>query len=197
MRGSRSPRRVTDYRRRRAQSQRERSDQRRRTKPPRGRSERRGVARWTSGAARSRKVLRNGRPPWRSPHCHGLWNSLRRVGECHHDSEPELCGRIVSGILGRSAASGFVSRRTSVVAIDGPAASGKSSTAQMVADKLGFLHVDSGSLYRAATAAVLRTASNPTEWTEQSVLEAAAAVELRAARTSFYPVLQGKAIEEE
>jgi cytidylate kinase len=88
-------------------------------------------------------------------------------------------------------------RRTSVIAIDGPAASGKSSTAQMVADKLGFLHVDSGSLYRAATAAILRRENDPSRWTEQAVLDAAKPVELRAARTSFYPVLDGRSIEEE
>jgi cytidylate kinase len=90
-----------------------------------------------------------------------------------------------------------VIRRTSVIAIDGPAASGKSSTAQMVADKLGFLHVDSGSLYRAATAAMLRRDADPRQWTEQRVLDAAGPIELRAARTSFYPVIDGKAIEEE
>jgi cytidylate kinase len=90
-----------------------------------------------------------------------------------------------------------VTRGTSVIAIDGPAASGKSSTAQMVAEKLGFLHVDSGSLYRAATAAMLRREKDASRWTEQSVLDAAAPLELRAARTSFYPVLEGRAIEEE
>jgi cytidylate kinase len=88
-------------------------------------------------------------------------------------------------------------RRTSVIAIDGPAASGKSSTAQMVADKLGFLHVDSGSLYRAATAAILRREDDASRWTEAAVLDAAKPVELRAARTSFYPVLDGRSIEEE
>lgn len=36
-----------------------------------------------------------------------------------------------------------------IVAIDGPAGSGKSSTAQEVARRLGFLHLDSGALYRA------------------------------------------------
>ena len=87
--------------------------------------------------------------------------------------------------------------RTYVIAIDGPAASGKSSTAQMVADKLGYLHVDSGSLYRAATAAILRRDKEPTHWTEEAVLEAAAPVELRAARTSFYPLIDGRAIEDE
>ena len=44
-----------------------------------------------------------------------------------------------------------------VIAIDGPAASGKSSTAQWVARRLGYRHVDSGALYRAATAAQLRS----------------------------------------
>jgi len=90
-----------------------------------------------------------------------------------------------------------VTRRSSVIAIDGPAASGKSSTAQMVAEKLGFLHVDSGSLYRAATAAMLRLEKDASRWTEQSVLDAARPLELRAARTSFYPMLEGRAIEEE
>jgi len=67
----------------------------------------------------------------------------------------------------------------------------------MVAEKLGFLHVDSGSLYRAATAAMLRREKDASRWTEQSVLDAARPVELRAARTSFYPVLEGRGIEEE
>lgn len=39
-----------------------------------------------------------------------------------------------------------------VITIDGPAASGKSSTAARVAEELGFFHLDSGSLYRAETA---------------------------------------------
>lgn len=87
--------------------------------------------------------------------------------------------------------------RSCVIAIDGPAASGKSSTAQLVADKLGYLHVDSGSLYRAATAAVLRREKDPERWSEELVLDAARPVELRAARTAFYPVLEGRAIEDE
>ena len=67
----------------------------------------------------------------------------------------------------------------------------------MVAEKLGYLHVDSGSLYRAATAAMLRRDKNPSTWNEQAVLAAARPIELRAARTSFYPVLEGRAIEDE
>jgi len=43
-----------------------------------------------------------------------------------------------------------------VVAIDGPSASGKSSTAKAVARALGFRHLDSGALYRGVTLAVMR-----------------------------------------
>lgn len=42
-----------------------------------------------------------------------------------------------------------------VIAIDGPAASGKSSTAAAVARALGWAHLDSGALYRALTLAAL------------------------------------------
>jgi len=44
-----------------------------------------------------------------------------------------------------------------VIAIDGPAASGKSSTAGLVAERLGWAHLDSGALYRAITLAALDT----------------------------------------
>ena len=38
-----------------------------------------------------------------------------------------------------------------VVAIDGPAGSGKTTTARRVAARLGFVHIDTGAMYRAAT----------------------------------------------
>ena len=37
------------------------------------------------------------------------------------------------------------------IAIDGPAASGKSTTAKFVAQRLGYLHIDTGAMYRAVT----------------------------------------------
>lgn len=45
--------------------------------------------------------------------------------------------------------------RERVIAIDGPAGSGKSTTARAVAERLGFAHLDSGALYRAFTLAAL------------------------------------------
>lgn len=44
-----------------------------------------------------------------------------------------------------------------VIAIDGPAASGKSSVSSRISDKIGYLHVNSGLMYRAFTWSVLRS----------------------------------------
>ncbi len=88
-------------------------------------------------------------------------------------------------------------RRPLVVAIDGPAASGKSSTAKWVARELGLRHVDSGSLYRSATAAILRVNAVPESWTEEAVLSAASAVTLEPGETTFHPHLGGEDLEEE
>lgn len=56
-----------------------------------------------------------------------------------------------------------------VVAIDGPAASGKSSTAKAVARALGWTHLDSGALYRALTLAALDRLG-PAEWSETRIV---------------------------
>jgi len=91
-----------------------------------------------------------------------------------------------------------VKDRRIVIAIDGPAASGKSSTAQWVADRLGLRHVDSGALYRAATAARLGLPGKPESWTEADVLEAARRrVTLSPVQRSFVPQLDGKSAEAE
>jgi cytidylate kinase len=86
-------------------------------------------------------------------------------------------------------------RRPLVVAIDGPAASGKSSTAKWVASELGFRHVDSGALYRAATAATLRRQPDSAAWTEALVLTAARSVSLAPSDTTFHAQLDGQDAE--
>lgn len=88
--------------------------------------------------------------------------------------------------------------RRVVIAIDGPAASGKSSTAQWVAQRLGFCHVDSGALYRAATAARLRDPGDPESWGEADVLDAARRrVTLVPTGNLFLPRLEGAEADEE
>ncbi|MGB2958614.1 MAG: (d)CMP kinase [Bacteroidota bacterium] len=54
-----------------------------------------------------------------------------------------------------------------VIAIDGPAASGKSTTAKLVARRLGYVHVDTGAMYRAVTLKVLRAELDPLD--EESI----------------------------
>ena len=48
-----------------------------------------------------------------------------------------------------------------VIAIDGPAASGKSSVARGLAQQLGFCFINTGAMYRAATWQVLRSGADP------------------------------------
>jgi len=53
--------------------------------------------------------------------------------------------------------------RHRVVAIDGPAASGKSSVAREIALRLGFAYVNSGAMYRALTWHILEHGIDPSE----------------------------------
>ncbi len=57
------------------------------------------------------------------------------------------------------------------IAIDGPAASGKSTTAKLLAQKLGLVPIDTGAMYRAVTLKVLRLGIDPND--EKAVVEIA------------------------
>ncbi len=48
------------------------------------------------------------------------------------------------------------------IAIDGPSASGKSTVAKIIANKLNFIYVDTGAMYRAFTYAVIKEGLDPT-----------------------------------
>ena len=63
-----------------------------------------------------------------------------------------------------------------VVTIDGPAAAGKSTTARAVANRLGFLYLDTGALYRAFALKALERGVAPDD---------AAAIERCAAETTL------------
>jgi cytidylate kinase len=63
-----------------------------------------------------------------------------------------------------------------VVTIDGPSAAGKSTTARVVASRMGFLYVDTGALYRALALKVTEAGIDPSEST---------AVERLASQSSF------------
>jgi cytidylate kinase len=56
------------------------------------------------------------------------------------------------------------SGRPPVITLDGPAGSGKSTTAKEVARRLGYRHLDSGALYRALTFALLAEGIDEDRW---------------------------------
>ena len=47
------------------------------------------------------------------------------------------------------------------IAIDGPAASGKSTVAKLIADRLGYTFINTGAMYRAVTWYMLEQGINP------------------------------------
>lgn len=54
-------------------------------------------------------------------------------------------------------------KRNLIVAIDGPAGSGKSTVAKRLAQRLGFAYLDTGAIYRAITLKALRSGVMPTQ----------------------------------
>ncbi len=88
-----------------------------------------------------------------------------------------------------------------VIAIDGPAASGKSSTAGLVAERLGWAHLDSGALYRALTLAALDNigegARGKSEWSGQRIVGLAERLPVRLVLvgTRFRPEVAGADVE--
>ncbi|HYL56443.1 MAG TPA: (d)CMP kinase [Gemmatimonadales bacterium] len=90
-----------------------------------------------------------------------------------------------------------------VIAIDGPAASGKSSTAALVARRLGWAHLDSGALYRAVTLAVLdnlreQGAGSGEQWSPQRIVALAEELPVRLVLVAdvFRPEVAGVDVEE-
>ena len=90
-----------------------------------------------------------------------------------------------------------------VIAIDGPAASGKSSTAAAVARRLGWAHLDSGALYRALTLAALDHHGEPgagsgSSWSAQRIIALAEELPVRLVLVGdvFRPEVAGVDVEE-
>ena len=79
--------------------------------------------------------------------------------------------------------------RPLVIAIDGPAASGKSTLARRLAVHLGFAHLDTGALYRATAFLVLDQAGDPAD-----PVVAARAAGLVHPRLLLDPRLRGEAV---
>lgn len=68
--------------------------------------------------------------------------------------------------------------QTPVITMDGPAASGKSSVARLVARQLGYTYVNTGNMYRAMTWAVLQAGVDPAD--AEAVRAASAAIRIES-----------------
>ena len=66
------------------------------------------------------------------------------------------------------------------IAIDGPAGAGKSTVARLLAERLGYLYIDSGAMYRAVALSTQRNGVSPNEADAISALA-------RTARITFQP----------
>ncbi len=135
----------------------------------------------------------------------GFWEQLRALTHQRRAAAAAPAGEsaAVPGsapVAGSAAAAGFAPTPGSapVVTLDGPAGSGKSSTAKAVARELGFRHLDSGALYRAATLVLLDSDLPPEAW-EARGAEAVAerGLALQAVDDGFQVTLGGEPVAPE
>jgi len=87
-----------------------------------------------------------------------------------------------------------MNKKRIVIAIDGPAGAGKSTLAKRVAEKLGFVYVNSGALYRAVALWALRLGVDLSDTYRVAQLAKEAQIELRP--TSGRVFLNGEDVSE-
>ena len=81
-----------------------------------------------------------------------------------------------------------------IVAIDGPAGAGKSTVAKTLAKKLGFLHIDTGAMYRSVTLAALRKKTDLKDEAALERLAQASRIELKPAEPQNQVFLDGEEV---
>ena len=84
-----------------------------------------------------------------------------------------------------------------VIAIDGPAASGKSTTAKLVAEKLGYVYVDTGAMYRAMTLKVLKEKIDINDAEQIGKLAEQTSIRLERDNSSLKVFLDGEDVTKE
>ncbi|MGD1048423.1 MAG: (d)CMP kinase [Candidatus Krumholzibacteriaceae bacterium] len=84
-----------------------------------------------------------------------------------------------------------------IVTIDGPAGSGKSTTAQRLAARFGFTYLDTGAMYRAVAFAAIERRMDPEDAEAVSSLAASIDLEMRSAGGASSIFLDGRNIDTE
>lgn len=90
----------------------------------------------------------------------------------------------------------MIAKTSLIIAIDGPAASGKGTLSRALAKELNFAHMDTGALYRAVAYEVLRAGADPSD--EGDALKGVEALTQKAALSNVLdnPALRGEEIGE-
>lgn len=87
-----------------------------------------------------------------------------------------------------------VHARGLTIALDGPAGAGKSTVAKIVANRLGYLYVDTGAMYRALALKALRLSIDPTDEGALTAMAGATAVRLERGEAGNHVFLDGEEV---
>ncbi|HOK04106.1 MAG TPA: (d)CMP kinase [Victivallales bacterium] len=87
-------------------------------------------------------------------------------------------------------------KKRNIIAIDGPAASGKSTVAAKVAKRLGAVYVNTGNMYRAITHAILEAKIPPSDEKKINELLKKINLEYRPSKDTEEIILNGERINE-
>ncbi len=90
----------------------------------------------------------------------------------------------------------FGNMRKIIIAIDGPAGSGKSTTARLVAQRLGYKYIDTGAMYRALTLKVIESGIDPNDENEIVKLAENTRIELLYRNGDLKVFLDGEDVTE-
>ena len=90
----------------------------------------------------------------------------------------------------------FMRENGIIIAIDGPAGAGKSTTARLVADQMGYLYLDTGAMYRAVGLAALQQGVDPDDTDGVTALCSALDIAFETRDGQLQTLLNGKNISD-